>query len=107
MLFEPGEQLDDFPVGPHPGGPPLYLDEEVSSCCCRVEIALGEAVHLVAVGPVAFDGDEVKGVVLDELFCDACAPGVVLVGTVRGLAEHDNAGVSDALDEEVQVFCGL
>ena len=100
-LYELGKLF----VRPHPGRPPAKDTEGFSRALRGVGEAPDVAVYLVAVRPVAFDRDKGECLLADQALAYAGAPGVVLGGAVRGLPEEHAPGVTDALQERVEVAC--
>jgi len=70
-------------------------------------VVLDEPVHLVAVRPVALDGDEGEPLLLDQPAGDGGPPGVVLVGAVGRLTEQHHPGIADPGEERVKIGRGL
>src|SRR5437870_1705609 len=94
---QPLGQLEDFLVGPHPRRPAGKGLERIAGGGQRVGELLDVAVDPVAIGPIALDRDEREPLLLDEPAAEGGAPGVVLVGAVRRLAQQDVTRVADAL----------
>lgn len=65
--------------------------------------------HVVAVGSVAFDGDDREPVPGDEAHRQLCAPAVEFRDAMRRFAQQDVLRVADRLDEPVEFGrpCGV
>jgi hypothetical protein len=53
------------------------------------------AIDLIAVRPIAFDGNETEAALLDELFGDLGAPRIELGCAMRSFAQQHEAGITD------------
>ena len=60
-------------------------------------------IDAIAVGPVAFDGDEREAFFADEPLRELGPPGVIVRGSVRRLSEKHITGIADALEQWVEV----
>ncbi len=60
VLPEPANKLADLAVGPHPGRPAIELAQHLCGALASIAVTFDKPVDAVAVGPVAFDGDERK-----------------------------------------------
>ncbi len=69
----------------------------------RIVQLLYEAVHAIAVGPVALDCDEGKAALFHESTRDGRAPAIELGGAVRRFAEKDVTGVADPVEERIEI----
>ncbi len=100
---QPFGQLDDFLVGPHPGWPAVEGVQHFVGAGAGVGRVLDVAVDAVAIGPIALDGDEREAFLLDQPAAQRGTPDVILVRTVRCLAEKDTAGFTDAVQQRVEI----
>ncbi len=66
VFAKPFSKSGDFFVGPHPCGPTRKGFQNVTGVGAGILKALDIAVDAIAVGPVAFDGDEGKPLFADE-----------------------------------------
>src|SRR6266850_404006 len=97
---QPAHEIEHVRVAPHPGGEPLETGERGIGIPVFA-FAADEAVHAVRVGPVGFDRDGVEPFLDDQPLGDASPLLVELVGAMRCLAEKDQAGVSNGVDQRV------
>ena len=99
---QPADEVEHLGVAPHPGREALKAAQRLLG----VRVLAGPAdvaVDAVGVGPVGLDGDAGETLLLDQPAGDQGALAVELVGAVRGLAEQDEAGVADLLQQRVVV----
>ena len=87
MLPQPLGQGDNFLVGPHPGRPAFEGMQHIAGALPGIGQALDITIDLIAVGPVAFNGDEGESRFRDQPLADAGPPLVVLGGAVGSLAQ--------------------
>lgn len=101
MRAQPGGELAHHGVAPQPGRETF---EVVEGGVERV-VALAEqvAVEPLHVGPVAFDGDRVEALLLDQAPGDGRAHGVELAGAVAGLAQQDEVAAGGHRQQRVVV----
>ena len=65
---EPFREGGDLPISPHPGRPSVKCPEDWGNVVACVLISFDISVYLVAIGPVAFDGDEAEVFFEDKFF---------------------------------------
>ena len=99
---QPGHELDDVGVPPHPGREPAEVRERLFREFVVV-LAPHESVDAVGVGPVALDGDRGEPLLGDQPLRDLGARTVELVGSVGRLADQDEARLRRPLEQRVVV----
>ena len=96
---QPVNKAPDLVVAPHPGrkarkrGPLRRRKLEVPDIM----------VDARGIRPIAFDGDEVESLFVDERTRDLLAQPIELRGAVRRLADEHDASLADAAHERVKV----
>jgi hypothetical protein len=81
--------------------------EDIAGALARIGVALGVAIHPVAVRPVALDGDEREPAFLDQSARQRGSPLIELGRPVSCFAQQDIARVADTFDERVEVALGF
>jgi hypothetical protein len=89
MMPQPFAQLDHFTIGRHPGRPARERAENRFRGVTCVGVSFDVPVDAVAIGPIAFDGDEGEAVILEESAGEYRAPAVELGGAVRRFSEEN------------------
>jgi hypothetical protein len=102
---EPLGKFGDLAIRPHPCWPALEGVDHLFSTAAGLGIRFHVAVHAIAVGPVAFDGDEREAVLFDQSSRECRSPRVELGSPVAGFAEEDVSRLADVVDERVEVVC--
>src|SRR5207248_9527632 len=87
----------------HPAGPAAERIERAARIGRRVREAACEAVHGVAVRPVALHGDRRELVALDQPARDRGPPAIELGRAMGGLSEQNEAAVADPLQKGLEV----
>lgn len=95
MLTQPSEKCRDLFVAPHPGRE--ALEGRVGGGRGRATANL--AVDGRRIGPVSLDCDDREPLLLDQAPRNRIAGAVEFGGAVAGLAEQNDAGIGEAVDE--------
>src|SRR5690242_17556277 len=103
MCAQPFGQLHDFLVGPHPGRPALEGVQDLAGTVAGVGVALDIAIDAIAVGPIALHREEGEAFLFDQSLAKSGPPGVILMRAVRSLAQQDIAGVSDVIQQRIEI----
>ena len=103
MLPEPGHELENVGVAPHPGGEPLEVAQGLDRLGVFADAA-NVPVDAIRIGPIRFGGDGAEPLLLDEPLRDLCAQVIEVVGPVRRLADEHQPGVSDELEDRIEGF---
>ena len=99
---QPLDEVQHVVVAPHP----RREAPEVRQGGVRVGVAREThhvAIHPIRVGPIALDRNRGEAMLLDQTPGDAGALSVELVRSVRGLADEDEAPVTDEVEQRVVV----
>ena len=99
---QPLDEVQHVVVAPHP----RREAPEVRQGGVRVAVAREThhvAIHPIRVGPIALDRNRGEATLLDQAPGDAGALSVELVRPVRGLADEDEAPVTDEVEQRVVV----
>ena len=102
VVAEPADEVEDVGVAPHPGRESPESRQGVDGLGI-VAAAADEAVDAIGVGPVGLDGHGVEALLADQPLGDLRTLAIKLVRAVRRLADQDEAGVADQLQEGIIV----
>src|SRR6266446_1826084 len=97
---QPAHEVEHVRVAPHPDREPLETGKGGVGVPVLAQ-SPDEAVDPVRVGPVRLDRDSVKAFFDDQALGEPRPLGVEIVRAVRGLAQQDQPGVADCLDERI------
>jgi hypothetical protein len=102
MTPEPAHEVEHIGISPHPGGEPLEIGERVDGIHVGSDAA-HVAIHAIGIGPVGFDGHRRETSVGDQALGDRRPLPIELVRAVRRLAEKDDLGLADAVEQRVVI----
>jgi hypothetical protein len=107
VSMQPRHEGADVLVAPHPARKPLERVERALRVVVVGRVAAHVVIDAQCIGPVAFDRDGSKPVVLDQPARERGAVVVELVRAVRRLADHHDALVGDEVDEPIDVLLAM
>src|SRR3990170_1486705 len=94
-------------IGPHPRRPTREGVQNFLGAAAAVRQRFDVAIYLIAIRPVALDGDEAEAFFRDEALRDLGSPRIELRRAVGRLAQQHEASVADGLEERIQVRGGV
>src|SRR5688572_28717564 len=99
MVLQPVGERHYFPVSPHPGRPAVKRMQYLICAFVISIIAFYETVNPVAIGPVAFHSNKIESFLFNQLFGNVCSPGIILMRTMTGFAEHHNPCITYPVEQ--------
>ena len=105
-IAQPADEIHDVGVPPHPGREPAKPAEGIGGVAILADPGR-VAAHPQRIGPIGLDRDGGEPFPLDQQPGDLGAFAVELVRTVGRLADENDAGVADPVDERPERVAGV